>query len=94
MWQKTYQYDRNGNMVKLININSDGEAETTTYEYDEYGNIIAMVTDTGYRTEYVYEAMEVTEEEAWRFNKRQRPDHVSYAVRDCFYYYLIPNPIW
>lgn len=92
---REYEYDESGNIVWWDD-----------YAYDDNGKLEYICTDKGVKTEFEYEAVEMSTEDAERYYRWEQllqfdwskmmyfPVTSDIVHTDVFFYYLVPNPIW
>ena len=92
---REYEYDESGNIVWWDD-----------YAYDNNGKLEYICTDKGVKTEFEYETVEMSTEDAERYYRWEQllqfdwskmmyfPLTSDIVHTDVFFYYLVPNPIW
>lgn len=107
VWKLEYSYDRKGYPTKKeYTTYGDGEQTETleTYTCDDSGNIIEIEHSDGTRTEYTYQSMTVTHQQADYYRRRLGyHDYKNYYSQSVLgggilwvqqISYLIPNPLF
>ena len=95
--RRIFEYDDDGFLEELSIYSSNVSLDEIQYTCDDYGNIIEEEYESGKRIEREYEALEVTAKQAAHFRRKEGyrlNDYNEFIYNSCWYYYLIPNPLW